>query len=62
MRRVLKKSGQLGKTNCDSVIRVYDEAGNVTETHEQAAISKSRQRESCLEFRAKQKSGHACEA
>jgi len=34
MRRVLKKSGQLGKTNCDAVIRVYDEAGNVSETHE----------------------------
>jgi len=29
MGRVLKKSGQLGKTNWDAVIRVYDEAGNV---------------------------------
>jgi len=36
MRRVFKKSGQLGKTNWDAVIRVYDEAGNVIETHEQA--------------------------
>ena len=34
MCRVLKKSGQLGKTNRDAVIRVYDEAGNVIETHE----------------------------
>ena len=34
MRRVLKKSGQLGKTNWDAVIRVYDEVGNVIETHE----------------------------
>src|SRR5207302_7391194 len=31
----------------DPVIRVYDEAGNVIETHEHAAISKSRER-SCL--------------
>ena len=36
MRKVLKKSGQLGKTNWDAVIRVYDEAGNVIETHEHA--------------------------
>ena len=36
MRRVLKKSGQLGKTNWDALIRVYDEAGNVIEAHEQA--------------------------
>jgi hypothetical protein len=28
----------------DAVICVYDEAGNVIETHEQAAISKSRKR------------------
>ncbi len=34
MRRVLKKTGQLGKTNWDAVIRIYDEAGNVIETHE----------------------------
>ena len=34
-------SGQLGKTNWDAVIRVYDEVGNVIETHEQAEISKS---------------------
>ena len=34
MRRVLKKSGQLGKTNWDAVICVYDEAGNVIETHD----------------------------
>ena len=34
MRRVLKKSGQLGKTNRDAVIRLYDEGGNVIETHE----------------------------
>src|SRR5260370_42472941 len=34
MRRVLKKSGQLSKTNWDAVIRVYDEAGNVIETHD----------------------------
>jgi hypothetical protein len=27
--------------NCDAVIRVYDEAGNVIETHEQAASSNS---------------------
>ena len=37
MRRVLKKPGQLGKTNWDAVIRVYDEAGNVIETHEHKA-------------------------
>ena len=36
MRKVLKKSGPLGKTNCDAVIRVYDEAGNVIDTHEHA--------------------------
>jgi len=30
----LKKSGPLGKTNWDAVIRVYYEAGNVIETHE----------------------------
>ena len=34
MRRVLKESGHLGKTNWDAVIRVYDEVGNVIETHE----------------------------
>ena len=34
MRRVLKESGQLGKTNWDTVIRVYAETGNVIETHE----------------------------
>ena len=34
MRRVLKTSGQLGKTNWDAAIRVYDEVGNVIETHE----------------------------
>src|SRR5436309_14948119 len=28
----------------DPVIRVYDEAGNVIETHEHAAVSKSRER------------------
>jgi hypothetical protein len=32
----LRKSGQLGETNCDAVIGVYDEAGNVIDTHEQA--------------------------
>jgi hypothetical protein len=31
MRRILKKSGQLGKTNRDAVIRVYDQIGNVME-------------------------------
>ncbi len=36
MPRVLKKSGQLGKTNWDVVIRVYDEVGNVIETREHA--------------------------
>jgi len=36
MRRVLKKSGKLGKTNWDALIRVYGEAGNVIETHEHA--------------------------
>ena len=30
----MKKSGQLGKTNWDAVIRVYDEARNVIETRE----------------------------
>jgi len=47
MRRVFKKSGQLGKTNWDAVIRVYDEAGNVIETHEQAKedVERSRLRE-----------------
>ena len=35
MPRVLKKSGHLGKTNWDIVIRVYDESGNVIDTHEQ---------------------------
>src|SRR2546426_12311768 len=34
--RVLKKSGQLGKTNWDAVIRLYDEVGNVIETDEHA--------------------------
>jgi hypothetical protein len=34
MRRVLKKSGHLGKTNWDAVIRVYDDAGDMMETHE----------------------------
>jgi len=34
LRRVLKKSNQLGKANWDAVIHVYDEAGNVIETHE----------------------------
>ena len=38
---VLPKSGQLGKTNRDAVIRVYDEAGNIIETHDTRAISKS---------------------
>ena len=36
LRRVLKKSNQLGKANWDAVIHVYDEAGNVIETHEHA--------------------------
>jgi len=36
MRRVLNKSGHLGKTNWDAVIRVCDEAGNVIEAHERA--------------------------
>src|SRR5438876_235657 len=36
MRRVLKKSGHLGKTNWDAVIRVYNESGAVIETHEHA--------------------------
>ena len=36
MRRVLKKSGHLGKTNLDAVIRVYDQIDNVIETHEHA--------------------------
>ena len=36
IRRVLKKSGRLGKTNWDAVIRVYDEGGNMIETHEHA--------------------------
>jgi hypothetical protein len=31
-----QKSGQLGKTNWDAVIRVYDSMGNVIETHEHA--------------------------
>ena len=31
-----KKPGQLGKTNWDAVIRVYDAAGKVIETHEHA--------------------------
>jgi len=41
MRRVLKKSRQLGKTNWDAAIRVYDEAGNVIETQEQAGDFKA---------------------
>jgi len=36
MRIILKNSDQLGKTNWDAVIRVYDEAGNVIEAHEPA--------------------------
>ena len=36
MRRVLRKSGQFGEPNRDAVIRAYDEAGNVIETHEHA--------------------------
>ena len=31
-----EKIGQLGKTNRDAVIRVYDEAGKVLETHDHA--------------------------
>jgi len=31
-----EKSGQLGKTNRDAAIRLYDEAGNVIQTHEHA--------------------------
>jgi hypothetical protein len=29
-----EKSGHLGKTNWHAVIRVYDEAGNLIQTHE----------------------------
>jgi hypothetical protein len=36
MRRVLKKPSQLGKANWDAVICVYDDSGNVIDTHEQA--------------------------
>ena len=38
MRRVLKKSGHLGKANWDAVIRVYDEADNVIETYERLSF------------------------
>jgi len=38
MRRVLKESGQLGKTNWSAAIHVYDEAGNVIETHGMDAV------------------------
>src|SRR5713101_9201537 len=41
-KKSLKESGHLGKTNWDAVIRVYDEAGKVIETHEQAGSSKRR--------------------
>jgi len=34
MRTVLKKSGRLGKANCDAVIRVCDQVGN----HSQLSI------------------------
>ena len=47
MCRGLQKSGQLGKTNWDAVIRVYDEAGNVIETHEQAGDFKEWSTKSC---------------
>ena len=43
LRRVLKKSNQLGKANWDAVIRVYDEVGNVIETDEHAGDFKERQ-------------------
>ena len=36
MRRVFKKSGQLGKTNWETVIRVYNEMGDVIESYEHA--------------------------
>ena len=36
MRSVLTKSGRLGKTNWDVVIRVYDERGEVIQTLEHA--------------------------
>ena len=36
MRRVWTKPAHLGKRNWDAVIRVYDDAGNVIETHEHA--------------------------
>jgi len=60
MRRVFKKSGQLGKTNWDAVIRVYDEAGNVIETHEQAKedVERSRLREAQPPLVATEDSAH----
>jgi len=42
MRRVLKGSGQLGKTNWDAVIRVDDEAAKVIESHERTGDFKQR--------------------
>ena len=34
MCRVWEESGHFGKTNCHALIRVYDEVGNVIDTHE----------------------------
>jgi len=62
MRRVLKKSGQLGKTNWDAVIRVCDEAGNVIDTHEHTGDFKEWSARIMLGISSKAKSGHACEA
>ena len=36
MLRGSKNSGNLAKTNPDAVIRVYNDAGNVIETHKHA--------------------------
>jgi hypothetical protein len=36
MRRVLRKSRQLGEPNWDAVFGIYDEAGSVSETYEHA--------------------------
>jgi hypothetical protein len=38
----LEKTGQLGKTNWDAMIRVYDDAGNLIQTYEHKGDFKER--------------------
>jgi len=61
MRRVLKKSRQLGKIDWDAVIRVFDDAGNVIETHEHAGDFKGPSVRIMLGISSKAKSRQAVE-